>query len=184
MTAIANGIDEQLLVEAAQLDPGRFAELYENNFNRVYAYVAHRVRDRDEAEDVTAEVFHQALANLGKFEWRGVPFVGWLLGIAANVLASRWRHPSEREVPAEAMERAETGVEDGMERRTLLLQLLETLPADQRYVLARRFADQRSVREIAQELGRSEGAVKQLQFRAVQTLRARVRGTHDHPVVH
>ena len=67
--------DEQLLIEAAQRDPSRFADLYETNFERVYAYIAGRVRDRDVAQDLTAEVFQQALANIGSFEWRGVPFV-------------------------------------------------------------------------------------------------------------
>src|SRR2546423_9787492 len=64
---------ERLLIEAAQRDRSRFAELYEDNFERVYAFIARRVRDRDEAEDLTSEVFHQALANLARFEWRGVP---------------------------------------------------------------------------------------------------------------
>ena len=63
--------DERLLVEAAQKDPARFAELYENNFERVYAYVVRRVGDRAETEDLTSEVFHHALANLRRFEWRG-----------------------------------------------------------------------------------------------------------------
>ena len=61
---------ERLLVEAAQSDPGRFAELYENNFERVYAFIARRVRDRAAAEDLTADVFQQAFANLARFEWR------------------------------------------------------------------------------------------------------------------
>jgi RNA polymerase sigma-70 factor (ECF subfamily) len=182
LRAIENGIDEQLLVEAAQRDPSRFAELYENNFERVYAYVARRVRDRDQAEDVTAEVFHQALANIGSFHWRGAPFVAWLFGIAANVLASHWRDAVQVEVATEGPE--EIGAEDGVERRAMLIRLVESLPPDQREVLIRRFVDQRSIREIAQELGRSEGAVKQLQFRALQTLRARVRGSHDQSVVH
>src|SRR2546421_13033851 len=64
---------ERLLIEAAQRDPSRFAELYEDNFERVYAFIARRVRDRDEAEDLTSEVFHQALANRARFEWRGPP---------------------------------------------------------------------------------------------------------------
>ena len=79
--------DERLLIQAAQSDPSRFAELYESNFNRVYAFVARRVKDREEAQDVTADVFHQALRNLGGFQWRGVPFAAWLLRIAANALA-------------------------------------------------------------------------------------------------
>ena len=175
MRAIVNGIDEQLLVEAAQRDPSRFAELYECNFERVYSYVARRVRNRDEAEDATAEVFHQALANLGKFEWRGAPFIAWLLGIAANVLASRWcRNPGKLvEMPTETLE--ETGAEAGIEQRTMLGRLVESLPPDQRHVIIRRFVERASIREIAEELARSEGAVKQLQFRALQTLRAQVK---------
>ena len=65
---------ERQLVEAAQRDPSRFGELYEIHFERVYAYVARRVGDRDVAQDVTSEVFHHALANLQRFEWRGAPF--------------------------------------------------------------------------------------------------------------
>src|SRR6266446_6936529 len=87
--------DERQLIEGAQKDPRRFGELYERNFERVYAFVARRVRDRHEAEDVTAEVFHHALANLSKFEWRGVPFAVWLFRIAANTIADRGRRLSK-----------------------------------------------------------------------------------------
>src|SRR3989442_12486097 len=75
---------ERLLIEAAQRDRSRFAELYEDNFERVYAFIARRVRDRDEAEDLTSEVFHQALANLARFEWRGVPLPARPLPLAAH----------------------------------------------------------------------------------------------------
>src|ERR1700674_3077701 len=81
--------EERLLVEAAQKDPTRFGELYEINFERVYAFIARRVGDRDAAEDLTSEVFHKALANLRRFEWRGVPFAAWLLRIATNAIADR-----------------------------------------------------------------------------------------------
>ena len=98
MKARTNEPDEQRLVEAAQKDPSRFAELYENNFEQVYAFVASRIYDRDVAQDVTAEVFHHALANLGKFEWRGVPFSAWLFRIAANAIHStgRMNQPTRR----------------------------------------------------------------------------------------
>ena len=69
LKALKKEADERLLIEAAQRDPACFADLYELNFERVYAYVVKRVRDRAEAEDVTAEVFHEALANLRRFEW-------------------------------------------------------------------------------------------------------------------
>ena len=175
--------DERLLIQAAQSDPSRFAELYESNFNRVYAFVARRVKDREEAQDVTADVFHQALRNLGAFQWRGVPFAAWLLRIAANALADRWQRAVRSvEVPAEdgqiENEAAMTETAE-VERRAMLFQLVDRLPGDQRLVVVRRFVEQKSIREIAQELGRSEGAVKQLQFRALETLREQVRKSDE-----
>ncbi len=178
LRALEKETDERLLIEAAQQDPSRFAELYENNFERVYAYIARRVQDRDAAQDLTADVFHQALANLGRFEWRGVPFAAWLLRIAAHAIADRWHRVAiEADCPGDEVE--EAGVEDEVERRAVLFQLVDSLPAAQRQVILRRFVDQRSIREIARELGRSEGAIKQLQFRALQALRLRARSGHE-----
>src|SRR5262249_59052467 len=82
---------ERLLIEAAQKDPSRFAELYESNFGRVYAFIVRRVQDRHEAEDLTAEVFQHALSNLSRFEWRGVAFSGLLFPVSANAIADPWR---------------------------------------------------------------------------------------------
>src|SRR5260370_40184418 len=91
--------DERLLIERAQRDPARFAELYEIFFDRVYAYIGRRVNDRAEAEDLTSEVFHHALANLRRFEWRGAPFAAWLYRIAANAIAARSERPArERQI--------------------------------------------------------------------------------------
>ncbi|MCI0351949.1 MAG: sigma-70 family RNA polymerase sigma factor [Acidobacteriales bacterium] len=193
-----NGTDERLLIEAAQRDRSRFASLYEHNFDRVYAYIAHRVRDRDLAEDLTAEVFHQALATLSRFEWQGVPFVAWLLGIAAHVIAARWKaaklRPQETAgLLADLSELSGTGTAGNgngnghaamqvsprdlqeVEQRATIAKLVATLPDDQRLVITRRFLEHRSIREIAQEMGRTEGAVKQLQFRALENLRTRIR---------
>ncbi len=178
MKALEDQNDERLQVEAAQQDPSRFAQLYENNFERVYAYIAHRVGNREEAQDLTADVFHQALASLPRFEWRGLPFAAWLLGIAANVLSDRWRRVAKgQEIVADDLEQA--SVEDDVEQRAMLYQLVEMLPEDQRRVIVRRFIGQKSLREIATEFGRSEGAIKQLQLRALQNLRERIRRNHD-----
>ncbi|HXI93833.1 MAG TPA: sigma-70 family RNA polymerase sigma factor [Blastocatellia bacterium] len=169
---------ERLLIEEAQKDPARFAELYENNFSRVYAYIARRVRDRNDAEDLTSEVFHQALAGLPRFEWRGVPFAAWLFKIASNAIIDRsTRAAKEREVPAILDLPSEVSpqeIESEIEQRARLFQLVDRLPVDQRRVIGMRFAEEKSIREIAHELGRSEGAVKQLQFRALQNLRAQL----------
>lgn len=156
LRAVEGKKDERPLVDAARQDPARFAELYDNNFERVYAYVARRVRDRDEAEDVTSEVFREALASLHRFEWRGLPFVAWLLRIASNVLSDRWRRLSmAHEIGPDDVE--QIGVDDDIEQRAILYQLVETLPDDQRRVIILRFAGQKSLREIAIVLERSEG---------------------------
>src|SRR5688572_29977411 len=164
---------EQLLIEAAQKDPSRFADLYEANFERVYSFIARRVQDRHVAEDLTAEVFHHALANLARFEWRGVPFAVWLFRIAANAIADRARKTRQMVDPRMADDLDQSSWHD-IERRTTLFQLVNSLPEDQRAVVIKRFVEHKTVRDIASELGRSEGAIKQLQFRALENLRARV----------
>ena len=171
-----NESDERVLVEAAQNDPGRFAELYERNFHRVYAYVVCRIHDRSEAQDLTAHAFQQALANIGKFKWRGTPFIAWLYRIAANAIADQARKKS-RELP-ETEGAANSSVDSDLEqveRRARLFSAVETLPEDQRKVILLRFGEEKSIREIAADLNRSEGAVKQLQFRGLENLRARLR---------
>jgi RNA polymerase sigma-70 factor, ECF subfamily len=164
--------DEKTQIEAAQRDPSRFADLYERNFYRVYAYIVRRVGDRHQAEDLTADVFREALAGIRRFEWRGVPFAAWLLGIASRVVADHWKR-SGRETGNPASD-AEAAAPAGIEHNTILFQLVYRLPEAQFRVIHMRFVEQKSIREIAQELGRSEGAVKQLQLRAIESLRAQM----------
>jgi RNA polymerase sigma-70 factor (ECF subfamily) len=199
-------LDERKLVHSAQADPSKFAALYELHFERVYAYVARRVRDEGSAEDVTSDTFHRALAGLGKYEWRGKPFVAWLYRIAANAIADQFKR-THRERQADELEEPEasatfsssgvdpeeahsgkfTGGADGfggltaaeyetVERDARLFRLVEALPDAQRRVVRERFIEERSIKEIARRLEKSEGAVKQLQFRALQTLREQMGG--------
>jgi RNA polymerase sigma-70 factor (ECF subfamily) len=176
--ALKKEADERLLIEAAQQDPARFADLYEINFERVYAYIVKRVQDRAESEDLTAEVFHQALSNIGRFEWRGIPFTAWLYRIAANLISDRWQRSGREVADDAAVESAQVSpaeIEE-VERRATLYRLVETLPAEQKRVVMLRFVDQKSIKEVAKEIRKTEGAVKQLQFRALSTLRARMEG--------
>ncbi len=178
MKALKKEADERLLIEAAQQNPARFAELYELNFERVYAYIVKRVHDRIETEDLTSEVFHQALANLKRFEWRGIPFCAWLFRIAANLISDRWQR-SGREITDDAtLDAAQVSPREieEIERRATISRLVETLPAEQKRVVLLRFVDQKSIKEVAKEISKTEGAVKQLQFRALSTLRARLEG--------
>lgn len=182
MKTLKKEADEGLLIEAAQKDPARFAELYQNNFERVYAYIVRRVENRAETEDLTSEVFHHALANLKRFEWRGLPFAAWLLRIAANLISDRWQRTG-REPIGDEPERIELAhvspVEiEEVERRATLFRLVEALPVEQRRVVVLRFVEQKSIKEVAREIRKSEGAVKQLQFRALTTLRTRMEGAN------
>jgi len=165
---------ERLLVEAAQKDPRRFADLYEDNFHRVYAFVGRRVGNRSDAEDVTSEVFQRALANLKSFEWRGAPFAAWLYRIASNAIADRWQQRAKEQGRQAAVDPADdprrTNPEE-VEKRARLFRLVDGLPADQRRVIEMRFAEGKGIAEIARDLKRSAGAVKQLQFRGIEKLR-------------
>jgi RNA polymerase sigma-70 factor (ECF subfamily) len=172
---VESDADDRLLVESAQRDPERFADLYAMHFDRVYAYIARRVPVRSDAQDLTAEVFHQALANLGRYEWRGIPFAAWLYRIAANAVIDHHHRSAQSEaLPALDALQEPPGQ---TEHRAALYRAVRELPADQRRVIEMRFGEDRRTAEIATALGRSEGAVKQLQFRALQTLRARL--DHD-----
>jgi len=175
MAETTDDFDERLLVQAAQADPARFVDLYERHFHRVYAYVIRRTRSREEAEDVTSIVFERALAHLSKFEWRGAPFVAWLFRIAANAIVDRLQALArgQRDGPAPVADAFEA---DDIERRTMLFQLVERLPDAQRRVIELRFIEERSIREIAAALDRSEGAIKQLQLRALENLRKDMEG--------
>lgn len=172
--------NERLLIEAAQENPARFAELYEIHFERVYAFIVRRVGDRAETEDLTAEVFHHALANLKRFEWRGIPFVAWLFRIAANLISDRHQNRKREDIAADPAQMDSVPASNKefaeVERKATLFRLVETLPAEQRKVIVLRFVEQKSIKEVARDIRKSEGAVKQLQFRALNALRARMEG--------
>lgn len=177
MVTIADDYDERTLIEAAQADPARFVDLYDRHFQRVYGYVIRRTGSRAEAEDITSAVFERALTNLRRFEWRGVPFVAWLYRIAANAIADR-RKQTERDSPDPPPDMPDDRESEEIERRALIADLIERLPDTQRQVIEMRFAEEKSIREIAAALDRSEGAVKQLQLRALENLRKHMEGRH------
>ena len=178
------GVDERLLVQAAQSDPTKFDALYELHFERVYYFLARRVHDRATAEDLTSEVFHKALANLATYQWRGAPFAAWLFRIASNALADQYKRASREQSSSDDAQNPDEHPDlsppdlDTIDYHARLFRLVDHLPAVQRQVIRERFVEQRSIREIADRLDKTEGAVKQLQFRALQTLRAQMEGGH------
>jgi len=87
---------DRLLIEAVQADPARFVEIYDGYVDRIYAYVSRRVGNRADAEDITSQVFEQALGAIPRLEWRGVPLSAWLFKIASNALTDHWREHIRR----------------------------------------------------------------------------------------
>jgi RNA polymerase sigma-70 factor (ECF subfamily) len=109
----------------------------------------------------------------------GAPFAAWLLRIAANALADRSKRVTrEVSVSDDAPEPRVESNADASDRRADLFRFVNELPADQRRVIVERFIEQRSIRDIAGRLNKTEGAVKQLQFRALQSLRTRMEGAN------
>jgi RNA polymerase sigma-70 factor (ECF subfamily) len=163
------------MVAAAQSDPARFVDLYDRHFHRVYAYALRRTKNRVDAEDVTSDVFHRALVNLRKYEWRGKPFIAWLFRIAANAIAdSREETPDVGADPPVEIE----AVDPDLERQAMLFQLVDRLPDEQRRVIEMRFGEGRSLLEVARAIGKSDGAVKQIQRRALEQLRRDLETSH------
>jgi RNA polymerase sigma-70 factor (ECF subfamily) len=178
------GADEHLLVQAAQNDPKKFDALYELHFERVYYFLASRVHDRATAEDLTSEVFHKALANLATYRWRGAPFAAWLFRIASNALVDQYKRASREQWSSDNAQNLDGHPDlappdlETIDYHARLFRLVDHLPAVQCRVIRERFVEQRSIREIADRLNKTEGAIKQLQFRALQTLRAQMEGGH------
>ena len=176
MKDVSSETDERILIEEAKRDRRRFGDLYELHFERVYAFIGRRVRDRAAVQDLTADVFRKALEGLDRFEWRGAPFAAWLFRIASNAIANH-RQRAERETTGsdlDAEKDSSPAISLSMENRAALYRFVRDLPDDQRRVIQMRFAEEKGIREIAKEIGRTEGAVKQLQYRAIQSLRERM----------
>lgn len=181
--------DDAALVRAARDAPEAFAALYVRHYPAVFAFASRRAGDMMQAEDITSQTFVRALGALGRFQDCGAPFVAWLLRIAANEVAEQGRRRARRErLTAWAGEG--TGSLAGMdtmdqaadwERAAWLRSHLATLSADQRRVVWLRFWEDRTVDDVAAQIGRSPGATKQLLHRALKTLRERLQADAPAP---
>ena len=184
------------LVEAARRDPSRFDALYRKYLAQVYSYAYYELRDHHAAEDAAERVFMQALTGLPRFQERADTFVPadggevpadastfrvWLFRIARNVVANERRRDSRR--PVAPLELA-SGVPSGedvfesaaaREAGSAAWQAVARLPEDRRRAVILRFVDEMSTAEIAEVLGRSEGAVRVLLHRALRSVASDLR---------
>jgi RNA polymerase sigma-70 factor, ECF subfamily len=166
------------LVELARGgDAEAFGQLYDHYHGSVYRFLYYRTRSTTVAEDLTSDTFVRALRAMSGFRWQGKDFGAWLMTIARNLSTDHFKAGRTRlEVTTEDMglhddatEGPEHEVLAGLAHEVLLKGLLE-LSDEQRDCLIMRFLQGRSIAETADVLGRSEGAVKQLQLRGVRNL--------------
>lgn len=173
--------DERLLVERARTDPEAFGELYDRHARAVYRLALSILHNPAQAEDVTAEVFVKALRGIGGYRDEGRPFTCWLYQIARNTVANQFRARAPVAI-GEEMRDGGVSVEDqairGEELRHVW-RLVDRLSPAQRTAMILKFREDLSLRTVAAMMGRSEPAVKQLIFRAVQRLRSELEAVPD-----
>jgi len=166
------------LVELARTgDAEAFGMLYDHYQGSVYRFLYYRVGSVALAEDLTSETFFRALRSMSSFRWQGKDFGAWLMTIARNLTTDHYKSSRTRlESTTEDMSPHDSATE-GPESAVLasltneaLLEALKKLPSEQQECLIMRFLQGLSIAETAKVLGRSDGAVKQLQLRGVRNL--------------
>ena len=168
--------EESLVRRAQQHDEEAFTQLYEEYFDKIYRYVALKIGDRMEAEDITQQVFLNAIKAITSFRWRGVPFSSWLFRIAHNQVVDHLRNKAKRAtVPLEeslvaSNDNPQLTVEQKLDIEQLNSAAKRLTPAQQE-VISLRFAGEMSIAQAANVMGKSEGAIKALQHSAIVALR-------------
>ena len=167
---------ERLVTDARAGDRAAFAHLFDHFHEPVYRFVLSRLQRPSDAEDVTQAVFVKALEALPRYESRGIPFGGWLFRLARNTVIDFVRTRRDHAALDVAVDRptrdaGPAEVAAAREAVDTLRAALETLTDEQRDVIALRFFAGLSAREAAQAMGKQEGTVRGLQFRAIAALR-------------
>ena len=166
------------LVDLARAgDAEAFGALYDHYSNSVYRFIYYRVGSPTLAEDLLSETFFRALRSMSNFQWQGKDFGAWLMTIARNLVIDHYKAGRTRLETATDDFNGHEGVSHSPEDEVLtgltnelLREAIAALPEEQQTCLVMRFLNESSIAETAKALGRTEGAVKQLQLRAVRNL--------------
>jgi RNA polymerase sigma-70 factor, ECF subfamily len=186
--ALRQGVSAQqlkrLVERAQQGDRDALEELYLLHFDRIYSYLHMSVGNRHDAEDLTTQTFLKMLESVGKFRWRSAPFSAWLFRIAHNLAMDHFRS-HRRWQPEELVPEPEPPEESAAEEEALesigrrsMLELIETLSKEQQQVLTLKFVFNFSNNDAATILGKTEGAIKSLQHRALASLQRQMAGAN------
>ncbi len=169
------------LVERAQRgNRDALEELYLLHFDRIYSYLHMSVGNRHDAEDLTTQTFLKMLESIKRFRWQAAPFSAWLFRIAHNLAMDHFRahrrwQPEEDvpEPPGSAEPSAEIQAMHAIGRESMM-EMIETLSAEQQQVLTLKFVFSFANAEVATILGKTEGAIKSLQHRALVSLQKKI----------
>jgi RNA polymerase sigma-70 factor (ECF subfamily) len=180
-SAAASTADVRRLVERAQHgDREALEELYLLHFDRIYSYLHMSVGNRHDAEDLTTQTFMKMLESIKRFRWQSAPFSAWLFRIAHNLAmdhfrsSRRWQPEEEVPEPAgDAEPSAEAAALQTIGRESML-ELIENLSHEQQQVLTLKFVFNLPNADVAMILGKSEGAIKSLQHRALVSLQKQI----------
>ncbi len=167
--------DMLLLARARQLDPEALAMIHDTHYAAIYRYIAFRVGERETAEDLASEVFMRLLTALRDRHAPQNTLRGWLYGVAARVVADYYRQQyrvSQVELDEELVssDHDPAAILEGKLAQESLKRAMQELTEEQRHVLGLRFGADMPIQEVARALGKTEGAIKQLQARAVAAL--------------
>jgi len=168
--------EESIIRRAQQHDQMALTQIYEENFDKIYRYVVLKIGDRTEAEDITQQVFINAIKSISSFKWKGVPFSAWLFRIAHNQIVDYFRKKSKRvTVPLDESIRDKDDNPGILLEKNMDIEQMVTatrrLTGAQREVISLRFAGELAISQVAKIMGKSEGAVKALQHSAIVALR-------------
>lgn len=159
---------------AAARDAAAWSQLFEDHYRRIYAFIRFRLRGAAEAEDIASQVFEVAFNRAESFDYRGVPIEAWLMGIARNLVRDHVKKLGRRGTSEELADTMSDPAGDAtlqVDMRRDLSVAMRVLTDDQQTVLSLRFLLDKSVSETAVLMARSEDAVKNLQRRALASLR-------------
>ncbi len=170
--------EEELLIQKARAgDRNAFGKLYDTYAPRIYRFIFLKVSNRQDAEDLTHQVFVNAWESMSRFELRGFPFSSWLYRIAGNAVIDHYRtarvHQDLGTIPEEVVaepSKLEQTLDQSLDVTTVRAALAK-LEFDQQNVLIMKFIDDLSTKEIAQALSKSEGAIRVIQHRALKHLK-------------
>jgi RNA polymerase sigma-70 factor (ECF subfamily) len=170
-----------VLVARAGENPDAFGVLYERYVDRIYNYIYYRTGNHHDAEDLTSHTFHRAFQHVPRYVDRGVPFSAWLYRIAHNLVANWHRDRSRRQIISIddlvlTSQRKEdpVSVTEEKDRQDWLLKMVHRLPPERQQLLILKFIEEMSNAEIAEVMGRTEGAIKSLYHRTLVALRDEV----------